>query len=291
MLCLNWGVPLDAGNPYRDYQRQAPFGTFGGPDILTRVSEVAGRALEVVWRQKWSVHRRLRPEAYGGLMQMQAVGLAEGGGHTKRPYGLPAMAFSSAASQFLVNTGLNGHKNYYLPIAFTAGSPPHPSYGAGHATVAGACVTVLKAWFAERTPLQAHLASKPRHSPFAGRPAPEDPVALAMPDAGGTLVPYTGADADRITVEGELNKLACNVAMGRSMGGVHWRSDNTRSLRLGEQVAAELLRSESMDYVERRSGGLPPTWSFRSFDGDDVIVFDGRVLVNGVDVDPKAGPL
>lgn len=28
---------------------------------------------------------------------------------------------------FLFNTGLNGHKNYDLPIAFTAGSPPHPS--------------------------------------------------------------------------------------------------------------------------------------------------------------------
>ena len=291
LLCLNWGVPFDEGNPYRSYTRQAAFGTFGGPDILTRVSEVASRALEVVWRQKWEVHRRLRPEAYGGLMQMQAVGLAENGGHTKRLYGLPAMAFQSEAAKFLFTQGLNGHHNYYLPIAFTAGSPPHPAYGAGHATVAGACVTVLKAWFAERTPLKAHLAAKPRHHPYAGHVAPEDPVGLATTDAAGALVAYGGADADEITVEGELNKIACNVAMGRSMGGVHWRSDNTRSLRLGEQVAAELLRSESMDYVERRAGGLPATWSFRSFNGDDVLIFEGRVLVNGVQVDPKAGPL
>jgi hypothetical protein len=34
-----------------------------------------------------------------------------------------------------------------LPMAFQEGSPMHPSYGAGHATVAGACVTILKAFF------------------------------------------------------------------------------------------------------------------------------------------------
>ena len=34
-----------------------------------------------------------------------------------------------------------------LPVAFQEGSPMHPAYGAGHATVAGACVTILKAFF------------------------------------------------------------------------------------------------------------------------------------------------
>ena len=32
-------------------------------------------------------------------------------------------------------------------MAFTAGSPAHPAYGAGHASVAGICTTVLKAFF------------------------------------------------------------------------------------------------------------------------------------------------
>ena len=36
------------------------------------------------------------------------------------------------------------HGTYLLPLAFPEGSPIHPSYGAGHATVAGACVTILK---------------------------------------------------------------------------------------------------------------------------------------------------
>ena len=289
LLCLNWGIPRNPGNPYATYTRQAPFGTFGGPDILTRVSEVAGRALQVVWRQKWEVHRRLRPEAYGGLLQMQRVGRLSGGSTVKRAYGLPDAVFESAAAKYLHT---HGAKTYYLPMAFTAGSPPHPAYGAGHATVAGACVTMLKAWFDGSVRLNSHLTAHPAHSPFAGASANEDPVVISQANAGGVLAPYGGGDIDQMTVAGELNKIACNVAMGRSMGGVHWRSDNTRSLRLGEQIAAELLRSESQDYAERRKpGGAAPSWSFTAFNGADVVVFDGKVLVNGVAHDPKSGPL
>ena len=40
-----------------------------------------------------------------------------------------------------------GNATSLLPMAFQEGSPMHPSYGAGHATVAGACVTILKAFF------------------------------------------------------------------------------------------------------------------------------------------------
>jgi hypothetical protein len=38
---------------------------------------------------------------------------------------------------------------HLLPMAFPEGSPTHPAYGPGHGTVAGACVTVLKAFFDE----------------------------------------------------------------------------------------------------------------------------------------------
>jgi hypothetical protein len=36
---------------------------------------------------------------------------------------------------------------YFLPQAFPEGSPQHPSYPQGHATMAGACATILKAAF------------------------------------------------------------------------------------------------------------------------------------------------
>lgn len=284
LLCLNWKIPMGPGLPYGTYGRQAPFATFGGPDVLTRVSEVASRALSIVWRQKWEIHRRLRPEAYGGLMQMQRKGF----GSIKRAYGLPEEVFTS-----VVTGKLTGKHNgdYFLPIAFSAGSPPHPSYGAGHATVAGACVTVLKAWFDGTTRLEKHLADVRAHSPSTNYP--NDPVKISEPDAAGALIRYANPSVSaQITVEGELNKIACNVAMGRSMGGVHFRSDNTRSLRLGEQIAAEIIRLESLGYNERRKpDNSSPFWTFRSFNGNRVKIFDGSVYVENVKVDPKVGPL
>jgi hypothetical protein len=88
-----------------------------------------------------------------------------------------------------------------------------------------------------------------------------------------------------MTIEGELNKLASNVAMGRSMGGVHWRTDNTRSLMLGEAIAAQILADITTDLFER------PKFEFRSFsrkaDGHPKIVKieQGRIKVDGVSVD------
>jgi hypothetical protein len=79
-----------------------------------------------------------------------------------------------------------------------------------------------------------------------------------------------------MTVGGELNKLASNVAMGRSMGGVHWRTDNTRSLRLGEAIAIEILRKRTMEYAER-----PVSFTFRSFDRNRVHITQGQVMEFG----------
>lgn len=160
-----------------------------------------------------------------------------------------------------------------------AGSPNHPAYGAGHATVAGACVTALKAWFDEDQKLGDLLDGFPdarRRDPLLGPLSLLAPGAHQGEEAFEVPQPFTGADADRITVGGELNKLASNVAMGRSMGGVHWRTDNTRSLRLGEQITIEILRKRTAEYFEK-----PVTFSFRSFDRDWIGVGGGEVRVNG----------
>ncbi|BBD69474.1 putative vanadium-dependent bromoperoxidase [Nostoc commune NIES-4072] len=116
-----------------------------------------------------------------------------------------------------------------LPLAFPEGSPTHPAYGAGHATVAGACVTILKAWFDEAWVIP-------------------EPV---VPDAEGTkLVQYNGADAGQMTVGGELNKIAANISIARNGAGVHWRSDYTESLKLGEQIAIGILQEQSLTFNE-----------------------------------------
>ena len=265
---LNWGVKSNAHNFYQNAAivRQLGFGTLGGPNILALVSEVATRALKVVWRQKWLVHRRHRPEAYGGLMQMQMNGL----NGAKQAYGLPAWVFNTEAAKRVV--GRPDH-TYFLPMAYSAGSPTHPSYGAGHASVAGACVTILKAWFAD-----ANLVDVINMLPAEGKD-PGDKPRILQPGANGpnmSLPDYTDA-AKELTIHGELNKLAANVALGRSMGGVHWRSDNTRSLRLGERVATIMLKRLLPTYSER-----PLSLSYINFDGDAVTIHStGAVKVVG----------
>lgn len=293
LFLLGVGAPQDAGNPYRGHRfsRETAFATLGGPDLLTLVSEVASRALKVVWRQKWLVHRRARPEVMGGLIQMQRNGL----NGKMRTYRLPVEvsgkpAFKVELDNTLAeisahNAALNGGAGtYFLPMAFSAGSPNHPAYGAGHATVAGACVTVLKAWFDEDEKL-VDIYARRNTDAVAEMLGPNDPpggiLRLLQPGyrkAGTSLEDfcepeeYKGSDAAKMTVGGELNKIASNVAMGRSMGGVHWRTDNTRSLRLGEQVAIEILRKRTAEYAER-----PMSFRFRSFDGRFIHITGGQV--------------
>jgi hypothetical protein len=65
----------------------------------------------------------------------------------------------------------------------------------------------------------------------------------------------------------ELNKIASNVALGRNTAGVHWRSDGTESLKLGEQIAINLLREQRACYNEVFAG-----FSLTKFDGNTVTV-------------------
>ncbi|MBU2407345.1 MAG: hypothetical protein KKC79_01705 [Gammaproteobacteria bacterium] len=74
LILLSGGAKWPQGNPYHDMgngivkgelaDREAAFGVLGGPHILALVSEVATRALKVVWNQKWQVNLRRRPRAH-----------------------------------------------------------------------------------------------------------------------------------------------------------------------------------------------------------------------------------
>ena len=252
LVLLGTGAPFDEGNPYNPpnphSRTQAGFGTFGGPHVLSLVTEVATRALKAVWHQKWFVHRRLRPEAFGGLVHLKLQGRRG----TKRDYPIHDQVLGSVALRETFST----HGSYLLPMAFPEGSPTHPAYGAGHATVAGACVTILKAWFDERHPIA----------------SPVVPT-----NDGLELVPYTGPGAQELTVGGELNKLAANIAIGRNMAGVHWRSDYLESVRLGERVALCVLFNQRKDYHEDYSLTLI------GFDGDLFKITPDKITKNGKD--------
>ena len=299
LLLLSGGAKWTPGNPYGDGGRLAPreagFGVLGGPHILALVSEVATRALKVVWDQKWQVNLRLRPEAYGGLVHVQNIGI--GGPTGKRPYGLPSWVGKTEAAKRV----RRAHNSLLLPVAFTPGSPTHPAYGAGHATVAGICVTVLKAYFktfettaqGKDIPIPFNSLTE-RTEPYGPGQPIQSYVTGVRPAADGdegVRNPLPKSVADKLTIEGELNKLAMNVAMGRSIGGVHWRTDNTRSLMLGEALAARVLADITTDANEK------PYFEFRSFsrlsDGTPkkIKVQQGRVYVDGVLVDTNSSTL
>ncbi|HZI18206.1 MAG TPA: vanadium-dependent haloperoxidase [Pyrinomonadaceae bacterium] len=245
-LCLaGLGAPADSGNPYVNNPTQDGFATFGGPHIATLLCEVSTRALHAVWYQKWMVHRRLRPEAFAGRIERNRT-------HPGRFDVHPSINSSSvlaAVKQHNEQINGAGQGTHLLPMAFPEGSPTHPAYGAGHATVAGACTTILKAWFNEATPI-------------GSLTQPVEPT----PD-GLSLNPYTGADAGQMTVGGELNKIAYNVANGRNIAGVHWRSDSKESIALGERIAIQILKEQRTLYNENFGG-----FSLTKFDGTTVTV-------------------
>jgi len=244
LILLGMGAPFDRGLPFQraDYKdKQQGFAQFGGPHILTLLTEVATRALKAVRYQKFNVHRRLRPEAVGGWMYQRRNGDAT---IRERLAVLVNMELAYAGSSQVGAQldAINGNDNWLLPMAFPEGSPTHPSYGAGHATVAGACVTLLKAWFDHGWELKS-----------AGNRI------VYQANADGTALTDVSADYpdDVLTIEGELNKLAGNISIGRDWAGVHYFTDYYESWRMGEQIALGILEEQRLCYGENFSLTVP----------------------------------
>jgi hypothetical protein len=225
---LVMGAPFKLDYPYvrRRSRTQSGFITFGAPHVLDCVARVANAALKATWCQKWLVHRRVRPEAFGGHVHNHLTGAAR--------HPISDELLHSPALEAVHRTA----GTHLLPSAYPEGSPTHPSYPAGHAAIAGACATALKAFFDESFVLP-------------------DPV-VAGAD-GTSLVPWKGAS---LTVGGELNKLAANIAIGRDAAGVHYRSDGIEGLKLGEAVATGILQDLRQTCPEPFAG-----FAFTRFDG------------------------
>jgi len=232
------GRPRNAALDPGGSMAQVGFGTFGGPAVLTMACEPATRALKDVWYQKWLVHRRLRPEEFGGRVEVKRLG--------KRSYPIHADLLSVST---VLNNVLTKYGTALLPLAFPEGSPNHTSYGSGHATVAGACVTMLKALFDDSQPIK---------NPVIPNPA----------DGGQTLIPYVPPPGEApLTVGGELNKVVSNVSQGRNMAGVHWRSDAHEANLLGEVATISMLQDMKRTFSEPFSG-----FTFTKFDGTTITV-------------------
>ncbi len=219
LILLSYGTAaLTTHNPYKRRRNQGGFVTFGGPAILDLLSRAGQAALKAAWFQKWGVHRRLRPEAYGARVHQQRTGAAT--------YPLPDTLLNAAVLARVHQR----QGSYLLSQVYPEGCPTHPAYPAGHAAIAGACVTVLKACFDAQFVL---------------------PNPLVAAADGLRRVPYSG---EPLSVGGELHKLAANMAFGRDTAGVHWRSDGAAGLQLGEAVALRLLQDDRLTTTEGFAG-------------------------------------
>jgi len=121
--------------------------------------------------------------------------------------------------------------------AYPEGCPTHPSYPAAHAVNAGACGTVLKAFFDEEFIIS-------------------DPVEATAD--GSELEPWRGE--------------ALALGGARDAAGVHFRSDSALGLRLGEDVAIGLLADYSRTYNERFDGFI-----LTRFDGVKTRIVNGSI--------------
>jgi membrane-associated phospholipid phosphatase len=233
LMLLGFGLgALSPSNPYKTSLNQAGMATFGGGELIDLIAHASGIALKACWYQKWAVHRRLRPEAFGGLihnMKTPAIG---------KTYPIHHEILDSS----VLTEVQNRYGSYLLPMAYPEGSPAHPAYPAGHAVFAGAGATILKAFFNEAFVI----------------PSP----VVASPD-GSALVPYSGT----LTVGNELNKLASNIAVGRDASGVHWRTDGIEGMHLGEAAAIALLQDVRHNYNEPFGG-----FAFTKFDGSPITI-------------------
>lgn len=241
-LVLNTiGAPPNPGNPYVGSTTENGFGTFGGPDFAGTLGEVATKALNAVWYQKWFVHLRPRPEAIGGIVHLIKTGHGNKTNVTLSPVILNSQGLQES---------FNKYGTWLLSQAFPEGSPLHPAYPTGHGTVAGACITALKFFFDSNFVI----------------PNPLEPS-----NDGLSLLPYTGPDAGDLTVNGELNKLGHNVSFGHGThAGIHWRSDTDTSLLLGEAVALSFLRDRA------RTCNEPFTVHLTKFDGTTATISNQR---------------
>ncbi|HLO86031.1 MAG TPA: vanadium-dependent haloperoxidase [Nostocaceae cyanobacterium] len=227
------GAPLNPGNPFvKSKTQQGGNGSFALGHLQALLNLGTSRAIRAAYWQKYYVHRTLRPEAYGGLVHHNIVNKAQ---YPIHPDILNSKALAQSFSKF---------GSYLLPHGYPEGAPIHSSYVGGASAIAGVNATLLKAYFDENFVI-----------PNPVVPDPNDPT---------KVIPYTG---EPLTVGGELNKLAANYTLGRGHGGIHWRTDGSAGLALGEEIAISILKDERLGYNETFNG-----FTFTKFDNTKITV-------------------
>lgn len=245
LILLGAKARFNSGNPYVNgtIDNQGPFVTLGMADLLDLMGPLCRAALQSAWVEKWVRNRRLRPEVMALRIDQVVSGDEQ---WSIDDQCLPAN--NVIVERIPLFSPPGSASNYLLPMAYPEGSPAHPAYPSGHATIAGACCTLLKAFF-DGTQVFGQ----------GSLPSPVEPS-----DDGQTLLDYSGSAP--LTLNGELNKLASNIANARNMAGVHYRSD-CEGILLGERIALQFLRNHAGTYNEPLV-----RWTFMGFEGQELVI-------------------
>lgn len=204
----------------------------GPPDCLASIAEVSLGALKVAWNSKYNIGLKLRPEAMAHRIDQIINNVFVG-----REFDTIKTHLMHGKST--LDAIFSQNSNHLLKLMYPEGSPTHPSYPAGHAVLAGACVTVLKAFF------KTHDSTL---NPLLWPKTPQHSL------DGDTIQNYKLLDKNDLTICGEFNKLASNMSIGRNIAGVHYRADGDFGIDLGEKFAIKFLQTKLLEYVSVYNG-------------------------------------
>lgn len=238
--------------------------TGGIPDILSCIADVSCGALYTAWYHKYDTTMRIRPEVYAQRLELVRQCSIQKNENYKsllsEELGLIKIYSGFPERMLELIKDYNGNESLYLKLQYAEGSPTHPSYPAGYAVVAGACVTILKAM------LDCH------HENYKRKEWPTKPIVAIDKDK---IIEHDNEES--ITIVGELNKLASNISFGRNFAGVHYRSDGQFGIELGELYTISYLQKHIKSYRESYMG-LFNGFILEKFDGTMI-----RINIEGIE--------
>lgn len=214
---LQANTPFSPTNPYTKAPYNINMSSFINWNIadVSACLRIAGQiAMRCSWYIKWQVYRRLRPEEFANEVEQWRLSGQN-----------PANISEVLLTNGVLTDIFTAQGNYYLSQINKSGCPGHPSYPAGHAIYAGACGTVIKAFYNENWIVP-------------------NPV-IAAAD-GLSLIPIV----ENLTLGQEINKLMENVGLGRDWAGFHYQSDVSAGILYGEKIAYLILQDWIEQYPE-----------------------------------------
>jgi hypothetical protein len=241
------------------------FVQFSGPEIHNSLGQISKEALRVVcfFKYHWM---RLRPEEFAAKINYQS----------KNPdlnTDLKTFLNDALVQEILkeIKTA-NNNESLHMPLVYPEGCPIHPSYPAGHAVIASACISYLKAMFDSNALFSSILPPVEVYADITNK--------IDFANLETKLVNLPKEVSDRMTIGGELDKLVSNIAFGRNIAGIHYRTDAEYSFMLGELVAANFIQCKINDYGFSIPNGTPIVMSFTNREGKKITITKDNITVN-----------